>query len=54
MSQNGWLVWLLGRYSDAYASNQYRALQKFFRWLAGEEQLPDRWPGCVRRRSLTS
>ena len=22
-----WLVWLLGRYSDAYASNQYRALQ---------------------------
>ena len=29
------------RYSDAYASNQFRALQQFFRWLAEEEQLPD-------------
>jgi site-specific recombinase XerD len=36
-----WLVHLLARYSDAYASNQYRALQQFFRWLAGEEQIPD-------------
>ena len=36
-----WLVHLLARYSDAYASNQYRALQQFFRWLAEEEQLPD-------------
>jgi site-specific recombinase XerD len=36
-----WLVHLLTRYSDAYASNQYRALQQFFRWLAGEEQIPD-------------
>ncbi|MGH3258347.1 MAG: hypothetical protein ACRDOU_23640 [Streptosporangiaceae bacterium] len=35
-------MWLLARYSDAYASNQYRALQQFFRWLAEEEQLPDR------------
>ena len=32
---------LLSRYSDAYASNQFRALQQFFRWLAEEEQLPD-------------
>jgi len=32
---------LLTLYSDAYASNQFRALQQFFRWLAEEEQLPD-------------
>jgi integrase len=31
----------LTRYSDAYASNQFRALQQFFRWLAEEEQIPD-------------
>jgi hypothetical protein len=36
-----WLVHLLTRYSDAYASNQFRALQQFFRWLAEEEQLPE-------------
>ena len=36
-----WMVHLLTRYSDAYASNQFRALQQFFRWLADEEQLPD-------------
>ena len=36
-----WMVWLLGRYSAAYASNQYRALQQFFKWLAAEDQLPD-------------
>ena len=36
-----WMVWLLGRYSESYASNQYRALQQFFRWWAGEEDLPD-------------
>ena len=36
-----WMVWLLERYSDAYASNQYRALQQFFRWRAEEEELPD-------------
>jgi site-specific recombinase XerD len=36
-----WMVHLLSRYSDAYASNQFRALQQFFRWLAEEEQLPD-------------
>jgi site-specific recombinase XerD len=32
-----WMVWLLGRYSPAYASNQFRALQQFFKWLAAEE-----------------
>ena len=36
-----WLVHLLTRYSDAYASNQFRALQQFFRWLA-EEGCPTR------------
>ncbi len=35
------MVWLLGRYSDSYASNQYRALQQFFKWWAGEEDLTD-------------
>src|ERR1700722_3731484 len=28
-----WMAWLLGRYSGAYASNQFRALQQFFKWL---------------------
>ena len=36
-----WMVWLLSRYSDSYASNQYRALQQFFKWWADEEELPD-------------
>ena len=36
-----WLVHLLSLYSDAYASNQFRALQQFFRWLAEEEQVLD-------------
>ena len=39
------MVHLLTRYSDAYASNQFRALQQFFRWLAEEEQLPDPMAG---------
>ncbi|WP_153532593.1 phage integrase N-terminal SAM-like domain-containing protein [Actinomadura macrotermitis] len=28
-----WTVWLLERYSDSYANNQYRALQQFFKQL---------------------
>ena len=36
-----WMVHLLDRYSSAYASNQYRALQQFFKWLAAEDELPD-------------
>ncbi len=40
-----WIVRLLGRYSGAYASNQYRALQQFFKWLAAEEDLPDPMAG---------
>ena len=30
-----------GTYSDAYARNQFRALQQFFRWLAAEDGIPD-------------
>jgi len=40
-----WMIWLLDRYSSAYASNQYRALQQFFRWLAGEEEIHDPMAG---------
>jgi site-specific recombinase XerD len=40
-----WMAWLLDRYSTAYASNQYRALQQFFKWLAAEDQLPDPMAG---------
>ena len=39
------MAWLLGRYSDAYASNQYRALQQFFRWLSAEDDIPDPMAG---------
>ena len=35
----------LGRYSTAYASNQYRALQQFFKWLAAEDEIPDPMEG---------
>jgi hypothetical protein len=47
-----WMAWLLDRYSSAYASNQYRALQQFFKWLAAEDQLPDPMAGCSRRASV--
>jgi site-specific recombinase XerD len=40
-----WMTWLLDRYSCAYASNQYRALQQFFKWLAAEDELPDPMAG---------
>jgi site-specific recombinase XerD len=40
-----WMTWLLDRYRNAYASNQYRALQQFFKWLAAEDQLPDPMEG---------
>jgi integrase len=39
------MAWLLDRYSSAYASNQYRALQQFFKWLAAEEEIPDPMAG---------
>jgi len=37
-----WLVHLLTRYSDACASNQFRTLQQFLRWL--------RWRSSSRTR----
>ncbi|HTU77045.1 MAG TPA: tyrosine-type recombinase/integrase [Trebonia sp.] len=56
-----WTVWLLARYSDSYASSQFRALQQFFKWLAAEEGIPSpmarlRLPGLAARRvpSFTS
>src|ERR1035437_9841738 len=36
-----WVGWLLGRYSEAYARQQYRSLRQFFLWLAGEDEIPD-------------
>jgi integrase/recombinase XerD len=36
-----WTVWLLERYSDGYACQQFRSLQVFFRWLAMEDDLPN-------------
>jgi hypothetical protein len=36
-----WMTQLLHRYSSAYASIQFRALQHFFRWRSEEEELPD-------------
>jgi site-specific recombinase XerD len=36
-----WMVYLLSRYSAAYACGQYRALQQFFKWWAEEEELPN-------------
>ena len=44
-----WMTWLLDRYSTAYASNQYRALQQFFKWLAAEDELPDPMQGLQPR-----
>jgi site-specific recombinase XerC len=34
-----WMAWLLARGSDSYASNQFRALQQFFKWLSAEEDI---------------
>ena len=44
------MAWLLGRYSATYASNQYRALQQFFKWLAAEDQLADPMAGLAPPR----
>jgi len=46
-----WMTWLLDRYSNAYASNQYRALRQFFKWLAAEEQMPDPMSGLQPARA---
>ena len=36
-----WAVRLLGEYSTAYAAKQVRAIRRFLRWLAFEEDRPD-------------
>lgn len=40
-----WMEWLLARGSDSYASNQFRALQQFFKWLNAEENIPSPMTG---------
>ncbi len=47
-----WMAWLLARYSSAYAGNQYRALQQFFKWLAAEDELPERMAHRRRARLM--
>jgi site-specific recombinase XerD len=42
-----WTAWLLNGYSAAYSSNQFRALQQFFKWLADEEEIPDPMAGMT-------
>jgi hypothetical protein len=49
-----WIALLLGRYSAAYASNQYRALQQFFKWLAAEDDIGDPMPRMKPRTCPTS
>jgi site-specific recombinase XerD len=36
-----WIIQLLGQYSGAYASIQFRALRQFFKWRAAEDESPD-------------
>ena len=36
-----WMTHLLHKYSSAYASIQFRALRQFFKWQAGEGEVPD-------------
>ena len=40
-----WMVYLLDRYSSAYASIQFRALRQFFKWRAAEDDSPDPMTG---------
>lgn len=40
-----WMEWLLARGGDSYASNQFRALQQFFKWLHAEEDIPSPMSG---------
>jgi hypothetical protein len=49
-----WMTWLLDHYSSAYASNQYRALQRSSHGWPPKTSCPTRWPGCSRRASPTS
>ena len=40
-----WMVWLLERYSAAYASNQFRALSSSSSGWCPRTRSPIRWPG---------
>ena len=44
-----WTVRLQGEYSTAYAGDQFRAVRRFLRWLAIEDDRPDPVKGSVRR-----
>ena len=46
-----WMVHLLGRYSSAYASIQFRALRQFFSGWPPRRTSPTRWRGSARPRS---
>ena len=46
-----WTVWLLGKFSEAYARQQYRALRQFFGWWPPRKSCPIRWRACGRLRS---
>jgi hypothetical protein len=39
----GWMVWLLGRYSDSYASDQYRAFSGCTRSLRSALRFGQAW-----------
>ena len=41
------MAWLVENYSPAYASNQYRALQAWFRLLADEDEIPNPMAGMT-------
>jgi site-specific recombinase XerD len=41
------MAYLTATYSPAYASNQYRALQAWFHWLADEEEIPNPMAGMT-------
>ena len=49
-----WVVRLLGEYSTAYTGNQFRAVRRFLRWLAIEEDRSDPVKGlCAPRVKIS-
>ena len=49
-----WMAWLLGRYSAAYASNQYGPCSSSSNGWPPKTSCPTRWPGWRRRACQTS
>jgi hypothetical protein len=43
-----WMVWLLGRHSDSYASTQYRPFSSSSAGGLTRKSFPTRWPGSIR------